>query len=251
MRPQLAAVLVALGCGPGDGSDPAGSTSDASSGTDASDSQSSGSSTTNVTTGSTSSASTSSTSSSTGGACDGFANAYGPSVPVTITNTSDAPVYLQVDGCNMTVSIGVVDAATQTPIGTLHECWTCQTALASSCVCPGPPCFISAGLRLDPGATYETAAGATAYHERQIPLECPISPDCGLSCLQAAPLPEGEYAVRVLASDQVSCDGAVCDCTPGPEGWCWIEADGMLQAATDYAGPFSIPDPAPVAISVP
>lgn len=184
------------------------------------------------------------------GTCSGYGNEYGPVIDVTITNARNEPMYLDVDGCNMALRTSVLDADTGTRVGTLTDCWTCEGALNGGCVCPGPPCFTAVAIRLEPGASYETAVAGTEFIERELSSECADTDFCGTTCAYATVLGDGSYEVEIAAGSQVTCTGPSCDCVPGPEGWCWIESDGTINALADYGGTFEMPMPGAVTIDI-
>ncbi len=190
-------------------------------------------------------------SSGTGGACDGFGDAFGPTVPVTVTNGTNAPIYLAVDPCDTSVERSVVDGATDEVVPELTDCATCENAVQGSCECPGPPCFLAAGLRLDPGASVSFDVSATTFDTLPVPDACPGAMLCGNMCQQASPLSDGTYLVRVQAATAVDCGGQQpCDCMPDQTGTCLVDMEGGLVDPTSYDGAFDVPNPAPVAIMI-
>ena len=236
----------------GGGGTGTGTASSAGSGSATSTSGASSTSGTSGTASGTGSSSTSgSTSAGTGGVCDGFEDAYGPEVMVKITNTSDAPVYLAVDMCDTSVARDLYDAATDMVVPAFTDCATCETAVQGSCECPGPPCFLAAGMRIDPASSLDLTVGATRYDTLEIPAQCVGSDLCGPTCQQAAPLSDGAYFVRVQAAKAVDCNGQPCDCTPDQTGTCLVEFEGGLVNPMNYDGAFTMPNPGSVEIMVP
>ena len=191
------------------------------------------------------------TSSGTGGVCDGFADALGPSVPVQVTNTSDAPVYVGADPCESKLAWSFVDAANDEVIPGLTECVTCESAVQGLCGCPPPNCSPTAALRLDPGASVEFDVRVVRYVTRDIPEQCPGNMPGGPTCEQAELFSEGTYSVRVRAATAVECGGQPCDCSPDQTGTCWVEMEGNLVDPAAYDGMFDVPDPGIVDVLIP
>lgn len=233
------ATLSLCACGPGDGAEAGASTSttDSSSGEGSSSSEGA---TSGDGTSSTSDASSSSTSSTgdttgshTGGTCEVYNDAYGDPLEVTILNNTNATRYIALaDQCNQRVIDRLHEDGS--PVPGNPDCWTCETMIAEGCECPpmpGPPCFVSAGLKLDPGASYVTTLGTTGFIAEGIPDSCVENPECPTGCSRAEPLAPGEYEIVMNVSDQVICDGGGCDCDTDQSGYCFIEVDGSLAGA--------------------
>ena len=172
--------------------------------------------------------------STSGGDCSDYLDTYGNSLVVTIQNNRSVPVFVELhDECNMRVLGPLSDGEEALPQNTL--CQTCEGFFDNTCECPDlppPPCFESAGLKLEPMGSFMATIGTTGWTEHDFPTPC-AEGDCPLTCFQAHPLPDGPYVIRARVSEAVTCDGGGCDCVADYSGACFIEADGGLSGTIE------------------
>ncbi len=184
---------------------------------------------------------------STGGAaCEALADATpSPAATMTLRNDGAEPVYLQyASGCDYVDLLGIVGPDSDVPVQwNKGSCsFTCSEIAAGSCGCPGF-CAQDSVLMLAPGGTYPVMWNGGLYVPTEAPVECAGDGLCGTQCLQLLQAPAGTYLLTSTGGTAPSgCfDPNMCSCTPGPEGWCTINATGVSGDPRLGAGKITYP----------
>lgn len=192
----------------------------------------------------------------TGGeVCEMFAaDELGPAVKLTVINKTDGPVWVPSASCGGAPKLTLVNAAAATDDSVPRwsdrgECIPtfCHDFLGQGdCSLACPNCAPPVALRIEPGASIETAWAGDVHRPSQMTAECAAGLDCQRDCYVREQAPPATYRLMMQAS--FACDSN-CECD-APSGWCPIyEAIGAI-GAEDITTEFAYPDTKSVELAI-
>ena len=171
----------------------------------------------------------------------------GPPTEIVIVNDGDEPIFASSPG---QCELGYFRMESDT--GFYADTGGCtQQCDAEGCgECP-PVCVEPFVIRIEPGGRFTIEWDGRYYKAATQPVECAKHESCSGACSVLEPAPPGEYTFMVAAYDSDICGGDVCDCMPGPDGWCETTASSDLPADYEKTALIELPVEGSIELSLP
>jgi len=179
-----------------------------------------------------------------GGVCSGWDDTPGLSVALQVVNQSDAPIFLQRNGCGDPISLSGPDGAGPTALS-FPDCQfaRCADVVSGDCAiaCSGRGACQETVVRVDPGAVHERAWEGAIWETTAVAAEC-VAMDCEADCHQQVEATAGTYVIDISYSPCPNEQAADCEC-PAGEPVCDVVVDGSApspmpgSASVEFAYP--------------